>query len=240
MKNIRKVIIITVLGLALILTGLFLLKAKPKEKTNQSNTTITEIANNMSQASSYNIAISMKYKDKEIATTGTIRRTKGFNYFRGLIDIEVEDTTSANQGEKLEYQSDIEYIFDLAEQRYKQNIYYQDNLIATNNYDSSQPNQNIDLIDSTNILSIIADFITDEQTTCNNTTCQLNLSKLQISRLYLLTANIVNQHISSCLLDQEQVKAIFKIDSKNKEIQAVDLITSKNETINIKFNSFKF
>lgn len=233
MKNKIKIIVITALGIILVLIGIFLLKLKLPKNNNDKNTYKKEVFENMSKVSSYNISIYLKNKEKDISTTGNIKRTKGFNYFRGTIDLDSEGTKSNNK-------TDIEYIFDLTEQRYKQNIYYKDALLSSNIYDSNENNQNIDLIDSTAILSYLSELLNNEITICQKNICKLSLSKTQIDRLSLLLVMIVNQQLYLCLENEEKVEAVFKIENKKKEIEEVALITPKKATINIKFTSFKF
>lgn len=229
MKNIKKIIIIIILGLTLILTGLIILNFKPQKKTNALTINLKDIVSNMTNASSYNLKLYMKEPEKSISVTGNIRKTKEFNYFRGLIYKDSETQPI-----------DIEYIFELAEQRYKQNIYYENNLLASNIYGGDESSKNIDLIDPANILSHIVQFLNDENTVCDNDTCKLNLLKDQKIRLALSTTVITSQELYSYLEKQEKVEVIFKLENKKKEIQAIKLITSKDVSINLEFDSFKF
>lgn len=224
-KTILIVIITIIIILTLTAISVNLLYDKlPKKDGN----ILKDIASNIENISSYHTTIVIKDTTKMLSVDGNALIKDNYHYF--LADI------NKHNGEKT---ARLRYDFDLVEQRYKQNIIENSQILGTNIYGENEDIHNINYLDSTRLLTYLSELLYDKKTKCIETTCTYLMNEYDINTFSTLTS-LITLYESNQLFERytDNLNMKLTIDKGNLTITKAELLLNNNVSIVISFDSF--
>lgn len=225
----EKTILIAIVTIAIIIivTGIssYLLYFKLPKKTGD---ILKDIASNIENITSYHTTIVIKDSTKMLSVDGSAIIEENYHYF--LTEI------NKHNGE---VPAILRYDFDLVEQRYKQNVIENSEILNTNIYGETENIRNINTLDSTRLLTYISELLYDRKTKCTENICTYLMNEYDITTLSTLTS-LITLYESNQLFENYHSDLNIKItiDEENLTITKAELLLNNNVSIVISFDSF--
>lgn len=225
----EKTILIAIVTILVILTitgiSVSLLYSKMPKKTSN---ILKDIANNIENITSYHTTIVIKDSTKMLSVDGSALIKDNYHYFLANINKHNGETPAQ-----------LRYDFDLVEQRYKQNVIENSEILSTNIYGETENIRNINYLDSTRLLIYMSELLYDKKTKCTKNVCTYLMNEYDITTFSTLTS-LITLYESNQLFENYSGDLNMKltIDKDTLTITKVELLLNNNVSIVISFDSF--